>query len=545
MSEDEAQRGIAKRQIARLIGGAAFPAYVLSEDLQIVFANEALGRLLGCDPDALIGLECPRRIDGGKAQPASPGTETESAGGQPKDRALAAWLSPFPNSDPKLASLHRDCLPTFLPATPGRLESNSLSCEPIEEGSEATSTPWLRVSMPLELGESPLTLVFLKPDRGDLEAIPVGETASRIKAIALRWGLEFPSMGELWFVHGPSPAASVIRNQLAVAGAGQHSLLIEGVAGSPTLLLAHAIHRARKTSLSTTPFVTSQPITIECRLMDRDLLQSVFDWIDDESRQGGPPTIVLHEIELLSPELRQPLARKQQLGRWCVLGTTSLSSSLQSLANQGNSPAWAQLLALLQTQTLRLSPLSERVGDMESLVSAWLDQSEVQRSGLQHATWSREFMDAIQAYSWPGDCEEFQQALEHAVRSAASEKLSESHLPISIRTFPSHNAHRAAMDPIVLDDVLENIERELIARAVQRFPRNRTAAAKLLGISRARLLRRLQQTGLGQAVSKTPRDEDAVGDEGVLGEEGVLIDEDVMIDDDAVVFEELEDLSDD
>lgn len=520
MSEDEAQRGIAKRQIARLIGGAAFPAYVLSEDLQIVFANEALGELLGCDPDALIGLECPRSVHSEKPRP-SPETETVPNSGLANERALAAWLSPFPNSDPKRASLHRDGLPTFLPAKLDRLESNLTPFEPFDEAPNDTTTPWLRLSMPLELGESPLTLVFLKPDQGDLEAIPVGETASRIKSIAMRYGLEFPTMAELWFVHGPSPAAAVIRNQLAVAGTGQHSLLIEGVNGASTLLLAHSIHRSRKANPTTTPIPTSRPITIECRLMDRDLLQSVFDWIDDESRQGITPTIVLHEIELLSQELRQPLARKQQQGRWCVLGTTSMTNSLLSLATPENSPAWAQLVALLQTQTLRLSPLSERVGDMESLVSAWLDQWAVQLSSFKHSTWSREFMDAIQAYSWPGDCEEFHQALEHAVRSAAGTMLLESHLPISIRTFPSHNAAAPAMDPIVLDDVLENIERELIARAVQRFPRNRTAAAKLLGISRARLLRRLQQTGLSDTASKIP------------------------IDDDAVVFEEFEDPSND
>jgi DNA-binding NtrC family response regulator len=52
---------------------------------------------------------------------------------------------------------------------------------------------------------------------------------------------------------------------------------------------------------------------------------------------------------------------------------------------------------------------------------------------------------------------------------------------------------------IDLDSVLAQIEREIIQQAMAQFPRNRTATANQLGISRARLLRRLQQLGLEKA----------------------------------------------
>ncbi|MEI8211004.1 MAG: helix-turn-helix domain-containing protein [Planctomycetota bacterium] len=509
MSDEDTQRSIAKRQIARLIGGGAYPAYVLSEEFQIVFANEALGKLVCRDPDSLIGLSCPRSIDSTQSSRGSgitPDSLPESTETQRQNHPLAAWLSPFPNSDPRLASLHRDSLPTFL--TP-IFEPNDFWLDPIGQREENVdnSRSWIRISIPLELGESPVTLVFLKPNQGDIDAIPDGENASRIKAIAMSQWLEFPTIADLWFLHGASPSSAATRHQLTVAASGTHSLLIEGFDGAPSLLLAHAIHRARSASQHAVFSTTSRPFTIDCRLMDRDLLQSTFDWIDDEARHGNVPTVVVHGIELLPAELRQPLARKQQQGQWCVFGTTG---NAEEIRLGGNPSAWTELLALMQTQTLRLSPLAERLGDMESLVSAWMDQWATRFVDRKHSTWSRGFLDAIQAYRWPRDCEEFHQAMEQAVRASEGGVLQESHLPISIRTFPSHLAHESPMDPIDLDVVLENIERELITRAVQRFPRNRTAAAKLIGISRARLLRRLQQWEIGGSESGRASEEDAV-----------------------------------
>jgi DNA-binding NtrC family response regulator len=242
-------------------------------------------------------------------------------------------------------------------------------------------------------------------------------------------------------------------------------------------------------------------------LIDRDLLQSLFDWIDDESRHGQVPTVIVDRIESLPPELRQPLARKQQSGGWQVIATTrsaDLFSSHQDLS------AWSQFLGKLQSQSLELTPLSDRLGDIESLIAAWLGRCPASEKKPNHWTWTREFLEAMQAYSWPGDCDEFDGAMRHACECSEEGVLRDSHLPISLRTFPSHMAREKRVEPVVLDELLEQFEKELIQRAMQRFPRNRTAAAKLLGISRARLLRRLQQWGMESVESERPAAQDEV-----------------------------------
>ena len=73
------------------------------------------------------------------------------------------------------------------------------------------------------------------------------------------------------------------------------------------------------------------------------------------------------------------------------------------------------------------------------------------------------------------------------------------HLPDKIRWAQQAVAHpRRDEQPIVLDQFLEEIEKELIARAMKRAKGNKTKAAKLLGVTRARFHRRLEHFGLSR-----------------------------------------------
>lgn len=525
MTDEDGQRTISKRQIARLIGGADYPAYVLSESGQIVFANDALGKLLQCDPDALIGWEC--GVPRPDASDARRFANTLPNGDRP-DRAaiLARWLGVFPNADPRLAGIQRDRLPSPLvapsvPAEPdGVIEAIEVSWEGALQPTssrEHDATPskagshedWVRISIPLDRGETPLVLVFLKPDRGDIEGIRAGWMASPIKHASIERWMAAPSLEDLWFLQGSSAAATSMRNQIMVACGGHHSLCIHGVEGSPAMLVANTIFRERIRSHASADAgrTSRKTITIDCRLIDRDLLQSLFDWIDDESRHGQVPAVIVERIELLPPELWQPLARKQQSGGWEVIATTQ---STDLFPGSQDLSAWSQFLAKLQSQSLELTPLSDRLGDIESLIAAWLERSPASEKKPKHWTWTREFLEAMQAYSWPGDCDELDRAMRQACASSDDGALRDSHLPISLRTFPSHIAREKILEPVVLDELLEQFEKELIQRAMQRFPRNRTAAAKLLGISRARLLRRLQQWGMESAESERPAAQDEV-----------------------------------
>jgi DNA-binding NtrC family response regulator len=128
---------------------------------------------------------------------------------------------------------------------------------------------------------------------------------------------------------------------------------------------------------------------------------------------------------------------------------------------------------------------------------------------------SESFLDALCAYPWPGDIEELDSTLRLAFGAAQSEApsvalplLHDKHLPVNVRTSVSHIEKPSSTEPVDLDAILEDVERTMIMRAVERFPSNKTAAAKLLNISRARLLRRLQQWGVQVESESKDSDDD-------------------------------------
>ena len=117
-------------------------------------------------------------------------------------------------------------------------------------------------------------------------------------------------------------------------------------------------------------------------------------------------------------------------------------------------------------------------------------------------------MDALTAYSWPGGIEELAEALAHACKNQVDGQLSEKDLPVNIRTCVSHIEQTHLDESVDLDSILEEVERMMILRALEKFPQNKSSAAKLLNISRARLLRRLQQWGIQSESSVADVDDD-------------------------------------
>ena len=231
----------------------------------------------------------------------------------------------------------------------------------------------------------------------------------------------------------------------------------------------------------------------------------------------------------MAPELREPLANIAKKQHWkAIITSTSLPKS--SNTEQPNlqpaniqSDTWNNWVAQFNVQTIELTPLSKRTEEIESLLLAWMRK----HPGYQ---WDQSYLDALLAYAWPSDAGEFEQALSESINNCRQELdsrqqdntdpaqpnslvLQEKHLPISLRTFPSHIERPTIEEPIDLDQALEAFEREWIEQALAQHPRNNSAAAKSLGISRARLLRRMQQWGLSSPQSTTSNDDQVIFEE--------------------------------
>ena len=152
----------------------------------------------------------------------------------------------------------------------------------------------------------------------------------------------------------------------------------------------------------------------------------------------------------------------------------------------------AEFTALVSVLTIAVPPLAERRSDLPRLLPILADRAAA-ALGVRPLPISTEASDALRLHSWPGNFRELLDVLRDAHRRATGERITLPDLPLYVRT-PSPPPPGP---PLPLDEILEKTERRLIQLALEQSAGNRSKAAETLKIWRARLLRRMEQLGLG------------------------------------------------
>jgi DNA-binding NtrC family response regulator len=106
--------------------------------------------------------------------------------------------------------------------------------------------------------------------------------------------------------------------------------------------------------------------------------------------------------------------------------------------------------------------------------------------------------EKLVAYSWPGNVRELQNCVEHAVALARYDQITPEDLPDKIKNYKSSHVLVAGDDPSELVP-MEEVERRYILRVLQAVAGNKTAAARVLGIERKTLYRKLERYGMGSS----------------------------------------------
>jgi DNA-binding NtrC family response regulator len=110
-----------------------------------------------------------------------------------------------------------------------------------------------------------------------------------------------------------------------------------------------------------------------------------------------------------------------------------------------------------------------------------------------------EALDLLTTYAWPGNVDELVAVVRESHERATAGEITAPDLPKKIHWSLDAANHPARSDEsIVLVEFMGRVEKELIARAMRRAKGNKSKAAKLLGLTRPRLYRRLVQLGLEQ-----------------------------------------------
>ncbi len=295
------------------------------------------------------------------------------------------------------------------------------------------------------------------------------------------------------------------------------TVLVTGESGTGKRLVAHAIHDTTIDS-TTKPFVE-----VSCGALPETLLESeLFGHVKGaftgaikdrvgrfESAEGG--TIFLDEIDSFSPALQVKLLRVLQDGEYERVGETktrranvriiaATNQNLEELIKQGKFRN--DLFYRLNIISIVIPPLRERKEDIPLLVEHFIEKHSKQLSKQINGI-SDEASGFLMKYQWPGNVRELENVIERAC------VLTQKPL-ISLEDLPDHLLEKKA-GPVVavhektgdvennngsLKDALKNPEKKIILDALEKCKGNKKEAARVLGINRTTLYKKLDKYGL-------------------------------------------------
>jgi DNA-binding NtrC family response regulator len=302
--------------------------------------------------------------------------------------------------------------------------------------------------------------------------------------------------------------SAVIRDvfELAEKVAGTDStVLVRGESGTGKSLLVRAIHRASPRKAG--PFVT-----VNCGALPESLLESeifghekgAFTGAVAQKRgrfatgEGG--TIFLDEIGEMSPSLQVKLLQVLEEKQFFPVGSdTPVSVDVRVIAatNRDLEEAIAEgdfredLFYRLNVFPIPIPPLRARGEDLPLLLDHLLSRFARSADDL-----TAEARSALLAYPFPGNIREMENLIERAVILAGSDPIERRHFPALDR--PPGPAGSGLGSLVIPEDglSLEEVEKELILKALEQAGGNKTRAAKLLGLTRRTLYSRLERYGL-------------------------------------------------
>jgi DNA-binding NtrC family response regulator len=441
-------------ELVKLLESASQPLYVLDDALVIVYLNAGCCDWLGTAAEDLLGRKCVYHC----------GNELTSPD------AAAAALCP-----PPTVLEGREAVADVASSANGQTRFRRASFVPLRRPDEKIVCIVALVD-PQDREEKMAEMEVAESD----EAQELHQQLQRFhQQTALRYGIER--------VVGVTPAIRRARAQAEVAAGSRASVLLLGPQGSGRHHLAETIYYAA-------PAESRGPLVLlECGFLDVELIQSTLRSLAAE-RKGG--TLLFSNADQLSVESQAALAAMLP-GTKCPLRLVSTAAApLVDLPSRGLFRE--DLAAILSTITIELPPLAKRRDDLPLLAQALLEEQNA-RGGKQLAGFTAEAIDRICAYDWPGNAAELAQAVAESHARAASRLIARDELPERLRLAAAAAARpRRKEEPIQLDEFVARIERELIRRALARSKGNKAKAARLLGLNRPRLYRRMVQLGLAQ-----------------------------------------------
>lgn len=309
-------------------------------------------------------------------------------------------------------------------------------------------------------------------------------------------------------IYGSSEMEEVI-NTAGRAADSRASILIYGESGTGKELIAKAIHYA-------SPRKNKPLISINCAALNENLLESelfghekgAFTGADKQRKgrfelaDGG--TIFLDEVGEIPPSIQVKLLRVLQEREFERVGgnetirvdvrvISATNRDLESMIKKGTFRE--DLFYRLNVISIRIPPLRERKSDIPPLINYFITKY-AKENNKEVESLSKEAMDALIKYNYPGNVRELENAIERAVIMARGKIITLDDLPIFMKISNDDSKQSYELKGETLDKIVENVERQLIAEALVRANNNQSRAAEILGISERNLRYKLKKYGM-------------------------------------------------
>jgi len=308
---------------------------------------------------------------------------------------------------------------------------------------------------------------------------------------------------------GRSPAIEQVRNMVAKVARSQAPVHISGESGSGKELAARLIHE--KSARRSQPFMP-----VNCGAIPENLMESEFFGYRkgaftgaDADRDGffqaaNTGTLFLDEVADLPLAMQVKLLRAIQEKKVRKVGSTQeepvdvriISATHQKLGECVEAGKFRHdLYYRLNVIELRMPALREMREDIPQFVSALLDKL-ARNAGTKKPDVGSEALEELKRYDFPGNVRELENVLERAMALCSDARITAGDLQLTPHDLPEQVVATGGDSKAPLQDYLDRVEKEAILEALEKTRYNRTAAAKLLGITFRSMRYRMERLGL-------------------------------------------------
>lgn len=367
--------------------------------------------------------------------------------------------------------------------------------------------PQLPVAVITAYGSTDNAVAALKAGAFDYIAKPLGLDALR-SLVRSVLDVPRPKAALSRRLTGDSPAIAQVRSMIEKLAGSQAPVYVSGESGCGKELAARQIHELSRRAEG--PFVP-----VNCGAIPETLVESEFFGYRkgaftgaDSDRDGffqaaGGGTLFLDEVADLPLSMQVKLLRALQEKRVRKVGSAVeepvdvrvISATHRDLHDCVEHGSFRQdLYYRLNVIELHMPPLRERREDIPLLVDSMLERI----AGSERPTIGKDSMAVLMRYDFPGNVRELENILERASALCSDRIITIDDLQLSSAT----DSIAAIGHGDDLQSRLDRFEREAIVEALQATGRNRTAAARRLGVTFRSLRYRIERLGID--VDETP-----------------------------------------